>query len=175
MAPPSEFDLKKITFPKILDENTTIANFTCNKKEIDQFIHEQAQNFQNQQLGITYLFSFESDLIGFATLCMGHVNKQKMLLEDRLQKSISSYPALLIGQLGVSVKYQNMGVGKYICNFCFSLAVRFSQRVGCRFLVVNALESAVDFYENYGFTLAPDQEKQKQKLMFLDITKRKHL
>ena len=119
------------------------------------------------------MFSFESDLIGFATLCMGHVNKKKMQSENRLQKNISSYPALLIGQLGVSSKYQHRGVGRHICNFCFSIAVRLSQKVGCRFLVVNALESAVNFYKNYGFTLAPDQENQKQKLMFLDITKRK--
>jgi hypothetical protein len=44
--------------------------------------------------------------------------------------------------------------------------------VGCRFLVVGALESAVKFYERYGFILAPKQEKEKQKLMFLDVTKR---
>jgi GNAT superfamily N-acetyltransferase len=156
-----------------LEETTDTGGFKCNEKEIDDFIHSQALGFQNQQLGVTYLFNFRSDLVGFTTLCMGHINKQKMPSEDRLLKSISSYPALLIGQLGVSVDYQRKGVGKHMCNFCFSMAIRLSQKVGCRFLVVNAVASAVDFYEKYGFTLAPDQEKQKQKLMFLDITKRK--
>jgi len=37
---------------------------------------------------------------------------------------------------------------------------------------VDALESAINFYIKYGFVLAPKQEGEKQKLMFLDITKR---
>jgi hypothetical protein len=55
--------------------------------------------------------------------------------------------------------------------FLFFIALCLSQNVGCRFLIVNAIASAVNFYKKYGFTLAPEQEKQKQKLMFLDITK----
>jgi GNAT superfamily N-acetyltransferase len=111
-------------------------------------------------------------LVGFATLCMGHINKHKIASQDRLTQQVNSYPALLIGQLAVCEAHQGEGVGTYICDFCFDRAIRLSQRVGCRFLVVDALESAVEFYLKYGFTLAPKQEKEKQKLMFLDITKR---
>ena len=96
-----------------------------------------------------------------------------MASEHRLPEHIDSYPALLIGQLGVCGERQGNGVGTYICDFCFDRAIKLSQRVGCRFLVVDALESAVNFYVKYGFTLAPKQEKETQKLMFLDITKRK--
>jgi GNAT superfamily N-acetyltransferase len=163
---------QKLSFPKILDKNDDTSKFACGQKEIDDFIQKEALTFQEQLLGVTYLFKHGNDLIGFATLCMGHINRQKMASEHRLPKHIDSYPALLIGQLGVCGEHQGNGVGTYICDFCFDRAVRFSQRVGCRFLVVDALGSAVKFYERYGFILAPRQEKEEQKLMFLDITKR---
>ncbi len=164
---------KDLSFPKILDKDDDTSRFVCGQKEIDEFIQKEALAFQEQLLGVTYLFRHGTDLIGFATLCMGHINKQKMTSEHRLPKPVNSYPALLIGQLGVCNGQQGSGVGAYICDFCFDRAVKLSERVGCRFLVVDALETAVEFYTKYGFVLAPKQEKEKQKLMFLDITKRK--
>jgi GNAT superfamily N-acetyltransferase len=164
---------QELSFPKILDRDDDTSKFTCGKKEIDEFIQKQALGFQEQLLGVTYLFKHGTDVIGFATLCTAHINRQKMASENRLSEPIASYPAVLIGQLGVCGAHQGNGIGTYICDFCFDRAIKLSQRVGCRFLVVDALESAVKFYENYGFILAPKQEKEEQKLMFLDITKRK--
>jgi predicted GNAT family N-acyltransferase len=164
-------DPQEFSFPKVLDEKDEITKFNCGQEEIDEFIHKQALTFQKERLGVTYVFYHKLDLIGFATLCMGHINKQKMTSENRLPKHIDSYPALLIGQLGVCSENQGNGVGTYICDFCFDRAIKLSQKVGCRFLVVDALESAVSFYIKYGFVLAPKQECEKQKLMFLDVTK----
>ena len=162
-----------LSFPKIFDKNDYSDQFTCGKQEIDEFIQKEALMFQEQLLGVTYIFKHESKIIGFATLCMGHINRQKMSVENRLKQDIRSYPALLIGQLGVCDGYQSSGVGTYICDFCFDRALKLSQKVGCRFLVVDALDSAMEFYAKYGFVLAPKQEREKQKLMFMDITKGK--
>ncbi len=161
-----------LSFPKILDNSDDTSKFSCGKKEIDEFIQKQALSFQEQRLGITYLFHHGADLVRFETLCMGYIDKHKIASQDRFAQHVNSYPALLIGQLGVFNGQQSGGVGTYICDFCFDRAIKLSQRVGCRFLVVDTLESAVKFYAKYGFTLAPKQEKEKQKLMFLDITKR---
>jgi len=164
------FDVEKLS-SKVLDKTDNVNTFSCKEAEIDEFIHKQALGYQQQNLGVTYVFYFESKLVSFATLCMGTINKRKMAAEDKLAKSIASYPALLIGQLGVADAYQHKGIGEHVCDFCFFIALNLSQNVGCRFLIVNAIDSAVNFYKKYGFTLAPEQEKQKQKLMFLDITK----
>ena len=162
-----------LSLPKILDESDDVKGFTCGtSKDIDYFIQKEALIFQEQCLGITYVFNHKSKLIGFATLCMGHLNKQKIASKDRLPKRIGSYPSLLIGSLTVSKDHQGNDIGTFICDYCFDKAVKLSQILGCRFLVVDAIESAVDFYVKYGFILAPKQEKEEQKLMFLDITKR---
>jgi hypothetical protein len=93
----SVFDVKKLS-SKILDKTDSVSEFSCKKAEIDEFIREQALGYQQQNLGVTYVFYFESQLVSFATLCMGTINKRKMAAEDKLDKNIASYPALLIGQ-----------------------------------------------------------------------------
>ena len=173
MPPQTPLNLKDLSLPKILDKSDDVKAFSCGtSKDMDDFIQKEALIFQEQCLGITYVFNYESKLIGFATLCMGHLNKQKIGSKDRLPKHIGSYPSLLIGALAVSKSYQGNDIGTFICDYCFDKAVKLSQILGCRFLVVDAIKSAVDFYIKYGFILAPKQEKEKQKLMFLDITKR---
>lgn len=92
--------------PKILEQTDNTA-FTCGNNDIDYFIQREALVFQQKRLGITYLFLHESELIGFATLCMGHLNKQKIAAKDRLKKHVKSYPALLIGQLAVCSDQQD--------------------------------------------------------------------
>ena len=60
-------------------------------------------------------------------------------------------------------------LGLFFAIFGLDRALRFSERVGCRFIVVNAIESAIGFYQKYGFVLLPDQKDRKQKIMFLNI------
>lgn len=173
MAAKTSLKPEDLSFPpKILESGDVTRTFTCGNKDIDEFIQKEALVFQEECLGITYIFKHESELVGFATLCMDHLSKQKMASKDRLPKPIPSYPALLIGQLAVCNNQQTNGIGTFMCDFCFDKAMKLSKILGCRFLVVNSVESAVNFYVKYGFVLAPKQENEKQKLMFLDITKR---
>ena len=173
---PNQSSLKPqdLSPPTILGKNDDTSRFSCGNKDIDEFIQKEALTFQEGCLGVTYVFKQEKELIGFATLCMGNLNKHELATKDRLPKHIGSYPALLIGQLAVCNDNQSNGIGTYMCDFCLDRAVKLTHILGCRFLVVDAIEKAVKFYQNYGFVLAPKQEKEKQKLMFLDITKRKN-
>jgi predicted GNAT family N-acyltransferase len=165
---------QNLSLPTILGKSDDTSSFSCGNKDIDEFIQKEALIFQEQCLGVTYVFKRATELIGFATLCMGNLNKHEIATKDRLPKHIGSYPALLIGQLAVCNDHQSNGIGTYICDFCLDRAVKLTHILGCRFLVVDAVTKAVKFYVNYGFVLAPKQEKEKQQLMFLDITKRKN-
>jgi hypothetical protein len=60
--------LEDLSKPKILDENDDVKGFSCSNKDIDDFIQKEAFMFQEQCLGITYVFNYRSKLIGFATL-----------------------------------------------------------------------------------------------------------
>jgi len=162
---------KDLSPPKILDPDDDVSSFTCGVKDMDEFIQKEALDFQKERLGVTYLFMHVDDLVGFATLSMADLKREKMDAQHRLQSKIENYPALLIGQLAVCEGLQGQDVGTFICDFCFDRALKFSKLVGCRFMFVNALESADGFYLKYGFVLLPKQEGREQKVMFLDISK----
>ena len=155
--------------PKILDAEDITDGFCCGEKGIDDFIQREALDFQKERLGVTYLFHHDGELVGFVTLSMADLKKAKMKAEDRLSIETENYPALLIGQLAVCKKFQREDIGSYLCDFCLDRALKFSDKIGCRFIVVNAIESAIGFYEKYGFILLPGQKSRKQKLMFLNI------
>ncbi len=155
--------------PKILDASDRTVEFCCGEKGIDEFIRKEAWEFQKERLGVTYLFKREGELVGFVTLSMADLKRAKMDVGDRLAIGIENYPALLIGQLAVCKQMQSQDVGTFLCDFCLDRALRFSERIGCRFIVVNAIESAIGFYRRYGFILLPSQKERKQKIMFLNI------
>lgn len=56
------------------------------------------------------------------------------------QKHLRTYPAVLLGRLGVNKKYQgrNFLVGQQVMNFIKTWFVQEDNKTGCRFLVVDA-------------------------------------
>ena len=154
---------------EILEESDDVSGFCCGEKEIDDFIHKEALDFQNERLGVTYLCYYEDELIGFVTLSMADLRKGKMAAEDRLPIGRENYPALQISQLAVHDKMQKQGIGTYLCDFCLDRAIKFSEKIGCRFLVLNSIRKAIPFYEKYGFKLLKGQENRREPIMFLNI------
>lgn len=153
----------------ILNERDDAIEFCCGNNDIDDFIHEEALIFQNERLGVTYIFRHEAKIIAFITLSMANLRKKGMRSEDKLEVGREHYPALQIGQLAVCNDYQNSKIGTFLCDFCFDRALKFSERIGCRFLILNAREEVIGFYEKYGFKLLPDQDKRIEKMLFLNI------
>lgn len=154
---------------KILSEGDNLKGFVCGRKEIDEFIHDEAWDFQNERLGVSYIFRYDSEIVGFVTLSMADLKKERMKSEDRLLIGKENYPALQVSQLAVCEKRFKNRIGTFLCDFCLAKAYEFSEKVGCRFLVLNAKRDVIDFYEKYGFKLLPKQEKRIEPVMFLNI------
>jgi hypothetical protein len=70
-------DFKKV-IPKILTKEDDCSHFTCGKKLIDDFIHNEAVDFQNERLGVSYIFQYNGEIIGFVTLSMADLQKRKI-------------------------------------------------------------------------------------------------
>ena len=158
---------------KILSKDDNLTSFICGKKPIDEFIQNEALEFQNERLGVSYVFRYNDEVIGFLTLSMADLKKKKLLTIDRIKagKEIGkeNYPALQISQLAVRQDLIEKGIGTFLCDFSLAMAYKLSEQVGCRFLVLNAKADAVGFYEKYGFTLLPNQKRREEPVMFLNI------
>ena len=81
MDPDAPIAVKSIDI-RILREDHKLADFCCGNKDIDEFIQEEAWDFQNERLGVSYVFSYKGVTVGFVTLSMADLKKEKMEKEE---------------------------------------------------------------------------------------------
>jgi GNAT superfamily N-acetyltransferase len=63
----------------------------------------------------------------------------------------ASYPALLIGQMGVDKNYRGRKIGDAICKHCIGLARKFNERVACACITLQTTEDKASYYQQYFF------------------------
>ncbi|MBO4601630.1 MAG: GNAT family N-acetyltransferase [Salinivirgaceae bacterium] len=143
----------------ILNENISVDDFVCEKHhEFEDFLKNAALLYQEERLAITYVILVGNKLIAYYSLATDKVvmNDSDKNLWKRLSKKIPfdkrrrGYPALKLCQLAVDDNYAHNGFGKQIITQVMLSASDF--KVGCRFITVDALPEAEDFYKKMGFT-----------------------
>jgi len=146
----------------------------CTLRSTRDFFNHKALLFQHERLGQTYYFrtketkkvvcafSLSADSLKAAMLPGSRIKKVKELIPS--EKALQTYPALLIGMLGVSVEFSGLGVGsqlmdfiKYYCDDQFPTLVRF--------LVVDAYnnDSVLSYYQKNKFSFVFSTEEQEKE------------
>ena len=74
-----------------------------------------------------------------------------------------------IGRLGVNISAQHRHIGTDILDFVKQMFIT-NNRTGCCFVTVDALQSAVPFYERNGFKLMRKENKGDTVPMYYDLT-----
>ena len=126
------------------------------------------------------LLSLTEELASLPFHC-GDSEREKDLEDFR------SYPAVLLGRLGVNKKYQGSKrfVGLQVINYIKTWFIEEDNKTGCRFLVVDAYnqEKVLKFYERNHFKylyvnereervalhIPENEEELYTRLMFLDL------
>jgi GNAT superfamily N-acetyltransferase len=160
-----------------LSDNNLITDFDCSDKDLNDFFNRDAILYQNERLGKTFFyrhketgqvvcaFSLSADSVKTFLLTNNRRRIVKKLLPH--EKSLQSYPAMLIGRLGVSTELGGHGIGsqlmEIIKEFCFN---KFKHYV--RFLTVDAYNKTevLNFYEKNDFNflfLTEEDERQNLK------------
>lgn len=134
---------------------------------------------QEELMAVTYLleyleqnktaayFSLLADKITFNPEESGVWNKLNRIIPN--SKRRRSYPAVKIGRLAVSEEFTGCGLGTFILDN-IKYAFANVKRLGCRFVTVDALITAVAFYEKNGFQFFTEQDKADDtRLMFFDL------
>ena len=186
-----------------LTEELSQLPFSCGNtdgdRDLEEFFHTQALMFAKEKLGQTYcvinnegeeaeivaFFTVSNDSIKTTFIPKKAVNKIERKIPGR--KHLHTYPAVLIGRLGVNRKYQGCDyfIGQQIINYIKIWFTDDDNKTGCRFLVVDAYnkEKVLSFYERNKFKFLyadEDTEKKEQHIedeneqlntrhMFLDL------
>lgn len=168
-------------------------------RDLEDFFHNAALPYAKEHLGKTYCFVDNegefSEIVAFFTVSNDSVktsfipksSTNKVQRSIPGQKHLRTYPAVLLGRLGVSKKYQGREylVGQQIINFIKTWFTDEENKTGCRFLVVDAYnkENVLRFYERNKFKYlyaTEEQEREEQhfpkdtetlytRMMFLDL------
>ena len=179
-----KYDINERCVITRLTEELSQLPFSCGNtdgdRDLEEFFHTQALMFAKEKLGQTYcvinnegeeaeivaFFTVSNDSIKTTFIPKKAVNKIERKIPGR--KHLHTYPAVLIGRLGVNRKYQGRDyfIGQQIINYIKIWFTDDDNKTGCRFLVVDAYnkEKVLSFYERNKFKfLYADEATEKQE------------
>jgi predicted GNAT family N-acyltransferase len=121
-------------------------------------------------MGVTHLFYRKDKIVGYITVAMGSIKKEKTILQiDNYEKV--NYPALWLGRLAVDNTEREQGVGTHLLEYCVDMAIRKAKKeIGCRFIVLVTQEGfRTDFYTKHGFKKANIKLENNLKVMYFQL------
>lgn len=172
--------------------------FSCGNTDLDDFFFQDSFDYAASLFGKSYCFyinqgssieiicAFTVSNASIFTNRLPNARKKKVGEEVPFAKRDLIYPAVLIGRLGVNVKFQHTGerIGTYLLDFIKFWFTESDNKTGCRYLVVDAYntELPLAFYRKNGFKqLFSTEEQEKEyrnittvdtlatRLMFFDL------
>jgi GNAT superfamily N-acetyltransferase len=159
---------------------TQCQPFSCGDNDLDEFFLKDADNYNKQLLGRSFCYRLDEDLsvvVCAFTLTNSSIESKKLPNNRRRklteyiphEKSLSSYPAVLIGRLGVNEKYRKKKIGTELIDFIKLWFISIDNKSGCRYLTVDAYnnDGTKQYYEYNGFQYLFSSEKQEKEYIGL--------
>lgn len=160
---------------------TDFSDFDCGREDINDFFLNDASDYQDELFGKTYIFVREeapSNIVAAFTVANASVftkrlpnaRKKKISYEIHQSKGSINYPAVLLGRLGVDLRYQHTHLGPQIIDFVAQWFSSDNNKSGCRHLIVDAYneQGLIEFYERNGLKLFFSTEQQERDYRSLD-------
>lgn len=171
--------------------------FCCGDPDLDGFFKHDVFLYERELLSKAFCWINKDnpkEILAVATLSFDSIKANTLDKSSRnaLQRTIPyrkqhrSYPAVLIGRLGVNVSYQGKGfnVGSQLMDVLKESFVDENNKASCRYVIVDAYnnESTLHFYLKNGFKTLyktvesekeafkiPKDEELKSRILFFDL------
>ena len=151
-----------------------ISGFDCGNEELNDFFNKKSLPFKEQLLAMTCFlrhkesgktvcaFSLSPNALKATDLPGSRRKKVREYIPH--EKTLQSYPAFLIGRLGVSLEFNGQGVGTQLMDFVKTYCIG-NYPDFCRFLVIDAYNSpsVLNFYYKNNFSTVFSTEEQERK------------
>jgi GNAT superfamily N-acetyltransferase len=165
-------------WPEVLTQDTVIKPFESEDRDLNDFLLNDAKNYQKSLLSVTYLYRTEEETIAYFCLSHDSLTKDEEAKSswNKLNRAIAnekrrkSYPAVKIGRLAVSKKYARLGFGNIMIKSVMNMYANNQQQAGCRFVTVDAYRNALPFYEKNRFRYLTEKDEQDEtRAMYFDL------
>lgn len=151
IRPLTDFEeLKKLDFT---DEESDLLG-------VHDFAQTKALSYHGNKISTVWGINYQGKLVGFFAVSMFSIQTKKLEMKEKVSdaSSIYSYPAVLLGQLGVDKKYRSKGIGKKIVTFCVGLSQEIGQKIACRYVVLQTSEKKTGLYDEMKFIQSSKHE-----------------
>lgn len=169
--------------------------FDCGHADLNEFFTSDAPNYARELLGKSYCFILDENpnkVVCAFTVSNDSIKanflpnnrKKKVAKKIPREKQFRSYPAVLIGRLGVNTAFKNKGIGRELMDFIKSWFIDPHNKTGCRFIVVDSYNepAPLAYYTRNDFTFlftteaqereytgVPEQMPLNTRLMYFDL------
>ena len=142
------FTLKPIReYPK-----SALKRFNCGVEELNEYLSRYALKNDALGMGKTFVASdAEGSVVGYFTLSTAQVAFEEIPALPVKKYPRYPLPALRISRLAVKKEYQKKGLGAWLLKQAFIKILNAAEVAGICLILVDAKESAVSFYEHFGF------------------------
>ncbi len=152
-----------------LNKNHQKSDFCSDNALLDNYIHKQAKQDVSRDLSVCYVLNEIDDkiVLGYYTLSASSVDSNDFPpeLAQKMPPSYANFPTILLGRLAVDKNAKGRGFGGILLLDALKKCVDVSQTLGTLAVIVVPIDqSAISFYEKYGFVLIPSNNK-----MFITI------
>lgn len=156
--------------------------FDCGNADLNDFFANDVLNYTSELLGKSYCFTLDEDesvvVAAFTvandsikTFILPNARKKKVITSIPRQKQMKSYPAVMIGRLGVNKEFRKIpsedkSIGDQLMDFIKSWFVDGSNKTGCRFVVVDSYNeiAPLKYYKRNGFIEMFSSEQQEKEV-----------
>lgn len=169
---------------RLLDPSDSTSGFKTGDpaaQPLKSFLQNQAHEFHQHNIAKTYVAigatgAAADKLLGFVTLIASEIDiRGGYVVDDPVHANrYASLPAIKLARLAVDSRFRGFRIGEALVDFSLAVVVEnVLPNVGCRFLVTDAKQPAVAFYEKMGFTLldTDDNRERENPVMFIDLLK----
>lgn len=171
--------------------------FCCGDKDLEEFFKYDVFLYEKELLSKAFCWISKDnphEIVAIATLSFDGIkantldNPSRNALQRKIpyKKHHRSYPAVLIGRLGVNSKFQGQGlnIGTQVMNVLKHSFVDENNKAACRYMLVDAynVEPTLHYYFKNGFKPLyksvesekqsfgiPDEEELKSRILFFDL------
>jgi GNAT superfamily N-acetyltransferase len=159
--------------PVPINRKHIFENFESGEPLLDEWLRKRA--ISNLELGAsrTYVVCPKGSqvVIGFFSLNMGQMLASETMGSMR-RNMPTQIPAIVLGRLAIDKNWQGQGLGRALIFEAMRRAVRASEDVAARLVIVHAISPAAEnFYKHHGLTRLPVEAP----MLAIDIVKYKAL
>lgn len=156
-----------------------LGEFQCKDPDYAVWLINDAKFYIEQNISqVKLLLDRENEnIIGYIALCADSIELSikekkidglKLKKEDTGAKIPKTVPALKIGKLAISIKYERQHFGAYLLWLSLAIAQEMNTMgIACRYISLDADVSVFPtndkFYEKYGFKYNKNVNKNRQK------------